>query len=150
MQLETFFAGMPIYVINLKDSIERRNHVQNQFGSDVNLTFVPAVDGRCSSNFYSDYLVSFPNNRNNFSTSLIAVICSHIRAIYTAYHKGDQYAIILEDDVWTDLISSCSFTMSDICSLPGNWELIQLFYSSNNIIRSNYEHFQKNGLQLLP
>lgn len=150
MQLDTFLAGVPIYVINLKDSVERRNHVQKQFGSDVKLSFISAVDGRRPGTFYNDYMVSFHNNKDNFSTSLIAVICSHIRAIYTAYHNGDQHAIILEDDVWTDLIGTCSFTMADICALHGDWELIQLFYSSDDIIKSNYQHFQNNGLQLLP
>jgi GR25 family glycosyltransferase involved in LPS biosynthesis len=150
MHLNTFFADIPIYVINLQDSVDRRTHVQRQFGPEVKVTFVPAVDGRRPGSFYNDYLVSFQNNRSNFSTSLIAVICSHIRAIYTAYHNRDQYAIILEDDVWTDLIPSCSFTMKDICNLPGDWELIQLFYSSHDIIKSNHAHFQKQGLQLLP
>lgn len=149
MQLQPFFAGVPIYVINLQDSVERRTHVQTQFGT-TKITFVPAIDGRRSGSFYSDYLVSFHNNRSNFSTSLIAVICSHIRAIYTAYHNGDQYAIILEDDVWTDLIGTCSFTMADICALPGDWELIQLFYSSNDSILKNHCHFKSVGLQLLP
>ena len=150
MLLSNFFANIPIYIINLEDDDLRKNHILEQFKSYTNIIFIKAIDGRDPERFRNNYQISYFDNEDKFSSSLIAVMCSHIKAIYTAYHNNDDYAIIIEDDAWTDLISSCNFTMTDLCQLNDTWDLIQLYYSDVNLILQNYVHFKTHGIGLLP
>ena len=150
MKLDTFLKETPVYIINLADSISRKEHIQEQFKSYKYLNFIEAVDGRQAEFFATNYNVTYNDCGKKYSTGLIAVICSHIRAIYTSYHNNDEYAIILEDDAWTDLIEPCQFTISDICKIDDEWEVIQLFYSQEDIIKKNFEDFKQNGLKLIP
>ena len=150
MLLVDFFNDIPIYIINLEDHLDRKKHILQQFDSYTNINFIKAIDGRNPQYFKDHYTVSYLNNDDHFSSGLIAVMCSHINAIYTAYHNNDNYAIIIEDDAWTDLIGTCNFTMKELCQLNNTWDVIQLYYSDEQIILQNNKHFKSNGIQLLP
>ncbi len=127
MDIKTFFKDTPIFIINLPDNIDRRNHIEKEFLDYANYEFIEAVDGRNSIDFLNKYNVKYKSN-SNFSTALIAVICSHAKAIKTAYDKGYENIIVFEDDVHLDLIPKCNFSIEDIMNKNNDWEIIQLFY----------------------
>ena len=152
MDIKTFMCDIPIYIINLKDSIERRNNVENEFSNyNYNIKFIEAIDGRNSVEFKNKYNVEY-TSYSNYSDATIAVICSHVKAIKLAYDNNLSKVCIFEDDVHIDLINKCNFTMNDICNLNNNWEAIQLFYTSGDIsiLDRHHNNFIENGLKLLP
>ena len=147
MSNNNFFGDTPVYIINLLDSYKRKEHILNQFKNfNANIEFIEAVDGRNQESFKNNYNISY-NSNINFTTSLIAVICSHAKAIYKAYTSGYDRVCIFEDDVHLDLIHNCNFTLNYVCNLNNEWEAIQLFYIEN--LEHNYVDFIHNGLRLI-
>ena len=145
--LSSFFANIPIYIINLNDSIDRKTHILNEFKDySSNIHFIEAVDGRDPEYFNNNYIIKYETDID-FTTALIAVICSHAKAIYKAYHSGLDKVCIFEDDVHLDLIYNCKFTLDDVCKLNNDWETIQLFYAQN--IEDNHNDYLNNGLRLI-
>ncbi len=132
MDINSFFKNMPIFIINLFDNIERRNHIEKEFGDYANYEFIEAVDGRNAINFQNKYNVNYKTN-TNFSTALIAVICSHAKAIKTAYARDYENIIVFEDDVHLDLIPKCDFTINDVINTNDDWEIIQLYYVNKSM-----------------
>ncbi len=145
--LNLFFGNIPIYIINLIDSTDRRTHILNEFKDySSSIHFIQAVDGRNPEIFNKNYDIKY-NSNHNFTTALISVICSHSKAIYQAYHSGLDKVCVFEDDLHLDLIYTCNFTLDDICKLNNDWETIQLFYTQS--IDDNYNDYLKNGLRLI-
>jgi len=61
MNIQTFLNNIPVYIINLPDSIDRKNSVMKEFNGYNNVNFVDAVDGR-DPNIFSKkhlYLLSY-------------------------------------------------------------------------------------------
>lgn len=150
MILFDFLCNIPIYIINLYDSIDRKNNIIKEFEGYNNLTFIEAIDGRNNDIFYKKYNIKY-NSSLNFSSAMIAVICSHIKAIKIAYDNNLDKVCIFEDDAHTDLIKSCNFTLNDICDLNDDWQAIQLFGTSGNlnVLDDLYDDYNKYGLRLL-
>lgn len=147
MSSKNFFGNIPIYIINLEDSYNRKEHILNEFKDfEENIEFISAVDGRDSNYFYDNYTVDY-NSKLNLTTCLIAVICSHAKAIHKAYQLGLNKVCIFEDDVHLDLIKNIDFNLDDICNLNNDYEAIQLFYTEN--IKINFDDYIKNGLKLI-
>jgi GR25 family glycosyltransferase involved in LPS biosynthesis len=46
MNLSEFMCGIPVYIINLPDSVDRQQHIQKEFKDYKNIKFIEAVDGR--------------------------------------------------------------------------------------------------------
>lgn len=150
MDLNTFFCNIPVYVINLKSSSDRRESVINEFKNYKNVFFIDAIDGR--KNDFSELYKIFITCDIKINNPTLAVICSHIKAIKKAYDENLEYVCIFEDDVHTDLIKTCNFTLKDICNLNNEWEAIQLFYTSaqyENLLCQSHNDYLNNGLRLL-
>lgn len=142
----SFFNNIPIYIINLLDSTERKNDIVNKFNGYKNIKFIEAVDGRNSEIFNKKYKVSYKTPLN-FNTATIAVICSHAKAIQTAYNNNLETVCIFEDDVNIELTNKCNFTINDVYKNNNIWDIIQLYYTTNLDINNN--HFIKNGIGLI-
>jgi glycosyl transferase family 25 len=149
MNIHRFFGDIHVFIINLKDSIDRRNHIQKEFSDYKNLHILDAVDGRDSTQFINEFKVQY-TSKDNFSNPLIACILSHAKAIHTAYNMGLEYACIFEDDVHVELIEKCNFTLLDLLNNQG-WEIIQLYYTTDlPTLIKNASDFYNRGIQLLP
>lgn len=147
MSLKNFFNNIPIYIIHLEDSHDRKEHILNEFKDfKSDIEFISAVDGRDSNYFYNNYIVHYTSHLN-YTTGLIAVICSHAKAIHKAYQAGLNKVCIFEDDVHLELIKNVNFNLNDICNLNDDYEAIQLFYSDK--IEKNFYDYIKNGLKLI-
>jgi len=148
MNLNEFMCNIPIYIIHLPDSVDRQLHLATAF-RDYHIHIIDAVDGRNSA-LFNKYNISYTSSIS-LSDPLLAVICSHAKAIKSAYKSNTEYACIFEDDVHTDLIPTCTFTLHDICMLNSEWEAIQLFYTTADtcIIDNMHTNYVENGLSLI-
>lgn len=139
------FCNVPIYWINLDDSEDRRNKMVENLKYNSNKR-IQAVDGRDCSTFYQRY--SITHNKTTFNTALIAVVCSHVKAIKTAFDDGLQNVCIFEDDTNFELAHLFPHTLNDIMHKHSEWECIQLFFS--NKLPDKLAHYKRYGLTVLP
>lgn len=149
MNIHDFMCNIPILIINLPDSIDRKNNILKEFKDYKNIQFIDAVDGR-QKDFNNKYNIKYTSNYD-LSNPLIAVVCSHAKAIKYAFDNNYDRVCVFEDDVHTDLIKSCNFNLNDICNLNNDWDAIQLFYTSGNLnlLDETYIDFKNNNLALI-
>jgi GR25 family glycosyltransferase involved in LPS biosynthesis len=128
--ISNVFKDIPIYWINLNDSIDRKNKMTQQL-SDYNYNYrIEAVDGRDKEYFNKNYNIKYTTNVK-FNTSLIAVICSHMKAIKTGYDSNYKMICVFEDDTNFDMIKYYPHTIEDIVNIaPLDWDIIQLYYTT--------------------
>jgi Glycosyltransferase family 25 (LPS biosynthesis protein) len=107
----------PIYYINLPESVERNN----MFLSSLDDSMIPMRIDAVSPKTLPK--IKKPLKCFTVMDTEYACLSSHIKAIHSAYHNDDQWAIIAEDDAvikqnidWGRLIASA----------PDDWELLQL------------------------
>jgi len=98
---------IPIFVINLKQSVHRREAVQRDADRlGLHLSFVDAVDGR-KTNDLSSFGYSLRANRDEYGRLLTAgeVGCyaSHLKVARMFLSLPNSYAIVLEDDAKLDI-----------------------------------------------
>jgi GR25 family glycosyltransferase involved in LPS biosynthesis len=114
---------IPVYWINLDESIDRRNKIINQF-------LEQGVPNRRISAIKQD-------------KPLIGCCYSHIKAIHTAWIEGNELAIICEDDVDFSNASVIFTRINNLlntlpASVANDWDVLQIQYTE--------PHFSK-GLQ---
>jgi len=95
---------IPIYVINLQRSVERRNFISKQLNkSEVEYKFIDAVDAMNTPNIEEHALKKATLNLNNLEMPLprghIACVLSHIKAYEEIINQNHEFALIIEDDV---------------------------------------------------
>lgn len=140
------FGNVPILWINLNDSVNRYNKMVMQLKNYNNNHRIEAVDGRDKNLFFKNYDLKYENDYN-FSTGLIAVLCSHIKAINYSFNKNYEYACIFEDDVHFELVDNFLHTIHDIIKkAPMDWDIIQLYYCQN--LNNMFDDYKKNGLKI--
>lgn len=154
--MNKFFSGIPIYWINLKDSIQRYRSAVDQLKNYKNNLRIEAVDGRDDKIFLENYKINYIS-KINFTNSLVAVVCSHIRAIKTACNNKLEKVCIFEDDFNLKLLKYYPHTLQDIINkAPPDWEVIQLYYyeifrnNNENVLTERYiKEYRQKGLQLI-
>ena len=57
MNLNEFMCNIPIYIIHLPDSVDRKEHLLNTFKDYKNSKIIDAVDGRDPINFIGNYII---------------------------------------------------------------------------------------------
>lgn len=140
---------IPIYYINLDHSLERRQHIESQIEM-YNINNIKRVSGIFGALLdLSSGMVDF-NGRsvrysNNFdaSNSELGCLFSHYKAIYTAHENGDEYALILEDDVSFALLPYWPINLHDVMNdAPEGWCIISLY---KQLCFDNKEPYIKYG-----
>lgn len=94
---------IPTYVISLKSAVERRANLQDQFAvAGGESIVVDAVDGRSDAFPFVKYrhLLDIPE-KTLYRTQLACAL-SHLKVWKLFLESGDDYALILEDDVNVD------------------------------------------------
>lgn len=142
--LTNLFNNIPIFWINLNDTIDRKDKMIERL-KDYNHHYrVEAVDGRNPQHFKTNYNVNY-TSKINFNTALIAVICSHIKAIKQGYDLQYETICVLEDDANFELIQYYPHTLIDIINKTNdNWEIIQLYCVEE--IDQQLNNYKENGL----
>lgn len=106
-----------IYYINVTKSIDRNNRFLSRLYPTINPIRISAIT--------PDTLPTIlkPSLCNGCTDTEFACTLSHLKAIYTAYINGENYAIIMEDDA----IILRNFNWNKLVNLaPDNWEILQL------------------------
>jgi hypothetical protein len=119
------FQGMDrqigTYYINVEKSLDRRNFMEEQFENySIEAT---RINGVTPANL-NQFQIIKTNCSSSMSTVEYACTLSHLKAIYTAYQLGDDYALILEDDV---VFLRNPDIQAIINEAPTDWKLIQLY-----------------------
>lgn len=79
-----------------------------------------------------------------FGNTELELCCSisHLKAIHTAFHENNKYALIMEDDIyflkhpnWTELRESA----------PSDWDILQLFTFSADVYENPNDNWIKNN-----
>ena len=142
--IQRVVSGVSFYYINLNKSTDRNNYITSQ-SQHLRLTNIYRIEGVYGHNIINN-TYTFSNGRKLFiksdhhyhSKSELGCVLSHIVAIYTAYIKGDENAVILEDDVCLNVIKLWKSSIQDtIDEAPSNWKIIQL-YEYENLIAKKY------------
>lgn len=133
--INNIFDQIPIFWINLDASVGRCLEMRKQLnGFNINKR-IQAIDGRNQEQFNKNYKII--NYTSIFSTSIIAVICSHIKAIKTGYDLNYDIICVLEDDAKFDLIKYYPFTLKDIIKRTDkDWDAIQLYVGDTDKLKS--------------
>jgi len=126
--LNNIFGDIPIYWINLHDSTNRYNNMIKEFDDFNNHFRIEAVDGRTPEKFKNDYDIQY-TTKINFTTSIVAVVCSHIKAIKQGYDNNHEMICVVEDDAHFELAKYFPLTIKDILAQADKtWDAIQLYH----------------------
>jgi GR25 family glycosyltransferase involved in LPS biosynthesis len=134
---------VPIYYINMDRNGDRREYMENQLAS-FNRTRIRGVNGYLIKNKLHDTVdgISFLNDYPSLSVSEIGCTLSHLTAIKTAYDRGDQVALILEDDADISLIQTLRAPFKECYRhAPRDWELLHLFYVGQPDAEAVHTHY---------
>jgi len=107
---------MNIYYINLEKSKDRNERFLNHLlNNNFNPIRVDAVS--------PETLPIIKKASNNNLKTEDACTASHFKAMHTAYHNNEEYALICEDDAILDNIDYRKL----ISTAPDDWEILQLY-----------------------
>ena len=84
-EIENFFGDVPIYWINLKDSLDRQQNAIRQLNGYKNHLRIEAIDGRNGEYYSKQYKINYNSQSEDWSTATTAATCSHMKAIKKAY-----------------------------------------------------------------
>jgi GR25 family glycosyltransferase involved in LPS biosynthesis len=119
-EIDPEFNKISKYYINLDRSVYRRDYMEEQIErlGIENIERIPGVDGKKLENEEKGVLGEFKFQVNfeerKFKKGEIGCTLSHLRSIRRAYEKGDDFAIIMEDDILLDMTKAWNFNFSEI------------------------------------
>lgn len=151
--------SFPIYWINLDRSIDRREFMENQFKKYgiTNHTRISAVDGsKLDDNFSSLNTMCLNEKQKEEYIKLlkkrnikpeIGAVFSHLFASKQAFNNGDEYAIIIEDDIDFKYMHKWNFSLKELVNEANKeipkWEILQLHISGKDAINNLLEKKNK-------
>lgn len=135
------FESIPsMYYINLERTKSRREFMEKQVSKYKdklpNVSRIPAVDGK--SNLHDFVKKPKETKQNNYE---LACTASHLLAMKTALKNGDEYALIMEDDIEIDhMMENYEKVIKDLNTLPKDFSLVQLHVSNPQVEEWLYKH----------
>lgn len=132
-------SNIYINCINLKRATDRRLRIYNFFSEYNKFSLIDAIDG----DFLDSYNFKYPKATKK-SIYEIATNFSHLSAIKTAYDKGLEMCLIMEDDIDLNLITRWEFDLNFLLSnTPPDWEILQLYTNNPNLMLKLHEYFNQ-------
>ena len=132
---------VPIYWINLDSMKERRENMNRHLTSFMGVSYHKRITALTPE---TCNLIMVDSNCNRVSLADIAIVCSHLSALYTALHdtseiaQKSKYFVVLEDDVrfqfkvdFNNLIESA----------PNDFGSLQLMMSHKIQIETAWNHY---------
>lgn len=139
--------GIPIYYINLNKAIARRKSIEKFIRTNniPNVQRVEAIYGK----ELNTYNLNVHNEYTSVSPSELGCFLSHVIAVRKAYDNGDKYALILEDDVYLNMIKIWETTLQEVIdNAPSNWKIIQLYETCSGIKDIFYTNIKKKYIYI--
>ena len=127
-----------IFVINLKNDIERRNCIQTEF-KKFNITkyeFLDAIDGKTLKNYKK--IKNTINSKGHYGC-----LMSHKKAIEISKSREYKNVIILEDDImlsnnFYDILINQKVPLHDMLYFSGLTNEIKIFVSNFSFVKNYY------------
>ena len=123
---------IPVYYINMDKSKDRNEWMIEQLSKNVERYYrVSGVNGYEIQNKEHDIVdgIEFYNDFKELTIPEIGCTLSHLKAIQTAYENGENIAIIMEDNVYVNMINLLDNSLEEIVkNSPEEWEILQLVY----------------------
>ncbi len=153
---------MPIYYINLNRSTDRKKYMEEMFLNFQiqNYTRIEAVDYKYISKKdkiltlgRDNHVIPIKTKGNINLDAKLACTLSHVKLIKSAYEKGEEKILVLEDDASILLTSLLNKTLEKHLEvLPKDWEICPVGYKHSGIKEeddNSYTKLQKTyGLQI--
>lgn len=132
-------SNININCINLKRATDRRLRMYNFFDGYPNFNIIDAIDG----DFIDGNNFKYPKTTKK-SIYEIATNFSHLVAIKSAYDKGLDMCLIMEDDIDLSLITKWEFDLNFlITNSPSDWEILQLYTNNSNLMIKLHDIFNQ-------
>ena len=113
-----------IYYINLTKSVKRKEQIERQFSSfPYYLNRIEAITPKDIS--HKD-IAMYKKICSKNQIVEFACLLSHLKAIHTAYHNNDSYALILEDDAIVIRMIDFSNLLTTLPSTL-DWDILQMY-----------------------
>jgi len=142
---------IPVYYINMDKSTDRNEWMKKQLLNVERSYRVPAVNGYKIKNKKHD-MVDGIEFYNQFELTLPEIGCtlSHLKAIQMAYENGEEMVIIMEDDIYIDMINLLDYRLETLVeNAPKDWEIIKLVNNSTLIgsasVYKNHSYIMYDG-----
>jgi glycosyl transferase family 25 len=128
-------AGMKIFVINLKRSVERRAFMQKQLASQqLDFEFIQAIDGAELQEGYLNEICNFEEMSAKrpwlLRRGVYGCLLSHLSVYKKIVDENIPYALVLEDDV--EITSALKHKLSKLSDTIKDGEAILLFLQNNH------------------
>ena len=148
--INTNLCNIPIYFINMNRSKDRLESVKKQinFYKINNIFRVEGIDGTHINNkrkdtytFSDESILNFSIiGFNNYSKGELGATLSHLNTIKVCYERGDEYSLIIEDDIYFGLIPMWDKSLTELMNdAPKDWGLLQI-YAGNIFIKDINEY----------
>jgi GR25 family glycosyltransferase involved in LPS biosynthesis len=167
IKVKNNLSDIPIYVINLKRSIDRKKFMEEQSKIlDIKINFIEGIDGNNIQNlkngsFMIDNIkINYNNNISTLNKYELGCFLSHIKTLLNSYFNNLEYILILEDDVTMSLVSKWNISIKDIIkNAPKDWDAISLYCINKRNTNEKYINtnfwgtpailYNKNGIKKL-
>lgn len=117
----------PIYYINLDQATDRKKRFIENNSKSFKVKRIKAI----SPDDYNTFQIIKPDHCKNSELELCCTL-SHLKAMHRAYYDNNEYALIMEDDMyflqfpnWKELIGSA----------PDDWDILQLYTINTDIYK---------------
>lgn len=131
------FITIPVYYINMDKHVNRKEFMEQELKKYTSsFTRIKGVNGSLITNLKKDTIedVSFTCDYNDLTKGEIGCTLSHLVAIKKAYDNGDEYALVVEDDVQFNLLTIIDTSIKEIITqAPTDWEILKLCCIRNSI-----------------
>ena len=117
---------MKIYVINMKTSTDRKNHMKKILNNNnLNYEFIEAVNGK---ELDTNYVNSITKDKlRDLSRGEVGCFLSHKKVYKKFLDSGEDYCLILEDD-----IQICKKFVNEINKCLSQLNIFDIFYCFNS------------------
>jgi len=147
-------SGVGIYYVNLNKATDRRKDIDT-FIQQYNIPNIQRIEGVYGKDV-NDNTYTFSDGRqiqvkNEYPAAIyndgqLGCFLSHVVALKTAYDNGDEYALILEDDVEMNMVKLWDEGIKEVIhNAPDNWNIIQLVEHPGGIISNRFYKYISSG-----
>lgn len=139
--------GINFYMINL-DRASKRRYIMKSHYDENNLIRIPAYDGKyletypdiryLNDEFYHKKMIrAIENHDLSHIENETACSLSHIKAIVSAYYRGEEGAIIIEDDILNKFRKKWMITLREIIQrIPCDCDVLYLHEINESVNRT--------------